>query len=172
MIHSNRPRKRIKISGRSSPDLLAFCSSHGGRNTRSQKRYRSLRRGLTRSRQTDGKRAPFAGPALHVDGPAVAFGDPFREGEPEACALRLARPGGIGSIESLEEMRKRVRRDTHPGIGHGNVGESLRTGERDRDSSAFWRELDRVVEQNQQQALQPSGIALDRHAVRHARTSA
>ena len=116
-------------------------------------------------RETDRERAPFAGPAFHIDGPAVALGDPLRQGKPEAGALRLTRSSGIGSIEPLEEMGKGVGRNAHPGIGHGDVSESFRTEDRDRDSSAFWCEFDRVVEQNQKQALQPSGIAVDHHAV-------
>src|SRR5580765_4070391 len=95
-----------------------------------------------RGRERDGERAPLPRWTLHVDGPTVAFGDPFREREPEARALRRAGTGGIRSIESLEEMRERIGRDAGPGIGHGEARQSFVARERDCDAAALRRELD------------------------------
>jgi len=78
------------------------------------------------------------------------------------------RPRPIGPIEPLEQVRQRIRRDADAGIGHGHTHQSPSTRGHDRDAATVSGELDRVVEQDQQQPLQPSRITPDQHVARAA----
>src|SRR5260370_39630062 len=58
--------------------------------------------------------------ALHVNGAAVRFGDPFADGETETSAGTLARTRArrVGAPEAVEDMRQIPRRDHDPDVGH------------------------------------------------------
>ena len=102
---------------------------------------------------------------LVTDGPAVAFGDPFRERQSEAGALGLARtgrdrPDRIARRDAAARQARPV-----PVSWTSRRPVPSRTANVTDDAAALGREFDRVVEQDQQQPLQPACVADHDHAV-------
>src|SRR4029453_8936391 len=107
-----------------------------------------LRDSWLRSAHDHPKHTAFALLALELDAAPVGFNRPARNGEPESHPAGLARPGGVHSVEALEDPLLVLRRDPRPGVTHldGDVP-GRRVSDTDLDRALRRRVLDRVVQQ-------------------------
>src|SRR5574342_859321 len=93
------------------------------------------------------KRRAFIDLALDFNSPAMGFNNPGADGQPETCALLGVGPCFIGAIESIEDTRLILRRDSYAAIRYGHPGLSLFDRQRDVDGPARARVFDCVIEQ-------------------------
>src|SRR5258708_32021335 len=99
--------------------------------------------------------------ALSADDSLVAVDDPLHETQAQADPAGARRSRGIRPIKPLEHVRQDVWRHADPGVDDVKPGLSLRLCHTHLDSAAPGRELEGVVEQVEQHALQPFRVALD-----------
>ena len=118
-------------------------------------------------RQAYGHRRPAARLAGHPDRRAVPVGYPLDEAEPQTGPFGARGSRRIAPKKTLEHVRHGPGRDPDPGIPH--FQDRLRSVPPDlhADAPAGGRELDGIVEEVQEEALQPAGIAEDQHRPRH-----
>src|SRR5215468_9026237 len=84
--------------------------------------------------------------ALHPDPPAVEFYKLPAQGEPESRTLNLLRRRPH-LAELLEDFLLILRGDADPGVADRDLRESILWHCADVDAPTFWRELDRVRQQ-------------------------
>jgi len=61
---------------------------------------------------------------LNFDGTSVRFRNPTCDGEAEPNASKLARPGFVGTVEAIKNVRQSVGTNTNSGIPklcHGGI---------------------------------------------------
>ena len=104
---------------------------------------------------------PVARPAVDRDGRAVPVGDPLHEAQAEARAFGSGGPRRVTPEEPLEHVRHGAGRDADAGVVHLQHRVDALTLDPDADPAARRRELDGVVQQVQQQPLQPARVAQD-----------
>ena len=78
----------------------------------------------------------------------MLVGNPARDGEAEACSLRVVR-GVSAAVESLEHVRQLVRPDPDPGITDEYFAAAILGGNVQANAPGRRRELDGVVQDNQ-----------------------
>jgi hypothetical protein len=117
-------------------------------------------------RQVDRKRTSLARAARDRDGRAVPIGDPLGQGEAQTSAVGMARPRWVDTVKALEKARERVGRDADAGVAYIEPGGAVLTRHAQRDAAACGRELDGVVEEVQQESLEPACITPDDDFVR------
>src|SRR6266850_868414 len=86
-----------------------------------------------------------------TDHPSMRFHDPQANGQAQAGSSPAARPGLVGSIEALEDVRKMVRRDPDTAVANGHHGRfTVRPGRYD-DTALRRRVVDAVVDEIDEQ---------------------
>jgi hypothetical protein len=83
-------------------------------------------------RERDGEDGPSRIGTDEPDSPAVRFGDPPRDREPEPRASRLARAGGVEAHEALEDGLAERLGDPGPGLRDRDGGNRVRPGSSNR----------------------------------------
>src|SRR5262245_35757534 len=87
------------------------------------------------------------------------------DGEPEPQAVVLAPLKPFGLLESLKDVREEIRRDADAGVFDNEFRRIACGFERNGNSAAVFRELDAVVDEVQQNLLQPGLDAINKHGL-------
>src|SRR5262245_12158134 len=116
---------------------------------------------MRRQRKQDRERRPLPRMALDLDTAVVAIDDPFGQAEPEPDAFNPCRSGRIGTKEAFETLRHQLGLDADAGIAHGETRVLLVARYPYGDDPRSWGELDGVIDQVEDQPLQPARIPLD-----------
>src|ERR1051326_4939855 len=101
--------------------------------------------------QPDRESRAGAGPGGHVDATAMRVNDPFDEAQPEAYPFGRGRAGRFGAIEALENVADDFGRHADTGVADVDGAAAAGPPDMDRHAAAFGGELERVVEQVEQE---------------------
>src|SRR6202171_5294163 len=110
-----------------------------------------------RDRQADPEAAAPT-PALDADLPALGLHEVLDDGQAQARAARLAGTPAVRAVEPLEDPLAVPGLDAGPGIDHGEDRELAGAVSEDGDVPALRSELDRVVEQVDEDLLQRAPV--------------
>src|ERR671911_2690127 len=106
------------------------------------------------SERLGGQREGEAGPTVRrVAGrelTALGAGKIAGDGEAQARAPALSRPGGLGAVEAVEDARQLLGRNARPRIRYGRLGTSVAGTPLHDDQPSRGREPDGVVEEGSQ----------------------
>ena len=91
--------------------------------------------------------------------------DPLRQAEAKTDAFDAARPGRVGSKEAFKDVELDVRIDADARIANGKSRDGTHARHVHDDASAVRCEFDRVVEEIQDEPLEPFRVALHDHGV-------
>src|SRR5258708_39709106 len=142
LLLSIRSKRKVKGEAAGASWLVVRGSAVGNRSAD----YRPPATGL-RHRKADSERGPLAHYALGFQAGVMALGDPFRDCQAQAGAPRIAIPGLVGAIETLEDVRQRRIRNSDSCVAHRNRSTRWIGAYRYRYPSARWRVLHRIIEQ-------------------------
>jgi hypothetical protein len=91
----------------------------------------------------------------------VLQGDPPRDRQSEARTALVARARRIGSVEALENVGQCIGGNARAGIAYGQARAVPNAREPEDDAAAWWRVLDRVVDQNEDELPELIGVSHD-----------
>src|SRR5262245_62893632 len=118
------------------------------------------------ARQRDRERRTLPETAVDRDRPVMTIDDPFDQAQSEPDAFVGCRPRRVSLIEAFERVPGFLRRHADAVVAHVDAGATAFLRDSQHDASTFARELHRVVQQVEQQSLQPSGVAIHHHRAR------
>ena len=111
--------------------------------------------------QHQGNPAAEVFPADYFEITAVAFGDPFGDGQAQACPTRGPGPRLVGSIETVKNVRNIPWWNTNPGILHGEPSVFVLGAHDQADGPSGRRVLDGIINQNTASLLHQALIRQD-----------
>src|SRR6266850_5255476 len=140
--------------------IVAPCGMPSDRWGCINRRWRPSDRTATssgRDRQADPE-AAAPPPALDADLTALGLHEVLDDGQPEARAAGLPRAASVRAVEPLEDPLAVPGLDAGPGVDHGEDRELASAVSEDGDVPAVRSELDRVVEQVDEDLLQRAPV--------------
>ena len=97
--------------------------------------------------------------AADADPAAMTVNDAFHETQAETSTLDGRRARGIATVEALEDVRDHIGGHADAGVGYLHHGLMTFAGDEHLHLAALGRVLERVVEQVEETALQPTAIS-------------
>src|SRR6476619_6547487 len=120
-----------------------------------------MKRGLiiVKGRQPNSEPAAPARLALDPQRGTVPVGNPLHEAQAQPDPFRSRRARRIGAVEALEHVRERLGGDADAAVLDIENGMFLVPADPDDDPAVIRGELDGVVEQVEQQTLEPARVS-------------
>src|SRR5215469_8528179 len=89
----------------------------------------------------------------------MRFSDPVTDREPKTKSARVARPGAVSAVETIENMRQVGLSDANTRVCDLDIGFAVQMSNLHAHRTMFWRVLDGIVYDEQKQAAQSASIA-------------
>src|SRR5258708_986235 len=115
LLLSIRSKRKVKGEAAGAPWLVARCSAVANRSADHRPQATVLRQ-----REAHSERGTLTHYALGFQAGVMALGDPFRDCQAQAGAARVAIPGLVSAIETLEDMGQRRIRNSDSCVAHRN----------------------------------------------------
>src|SRR5262245_15092038 len=97
----------------------------------------------------DAKSGAFGWCAVDVDGAVMLIHSPFHYAQSEACAVGAVGSRRVGAIEPFEDVRQRIGSNSDPVVDNFDCRMFSITGDRHTNVATPTAELDRIVDEIQ-----------------------